>query len=334
MHDHPARMRAALYDVSGAHRGELRLVEVPRPLPGPDEVLVRIRQSGVNPTDWKARLGLSAASFDSGSVTPHHDGAGVIEEVGDGVSPSRIGERVWLHRAQWGRRSGTAAEWVAIRAVLAVPLPDDCSFELGATLGIPALTAAAALEAGPRDLQGRAVLVHGGAGAVGSVCSLMASRAGATVIATAGTPRTHELALRWGASATVDYRSAQAAAELREYAAGGFDLIVDVALEENLGLDALVVSDEGTIVSYQQPRKALELPRELALRNASIRSLNVFTLKERSIGAGVAQIQDLLRAGRMPEPSVLRFGLDEVESAHRAVRDGTHGTRVLVDPSA
>jgi len=144
-------MRAAVYRGAGAARDVLRVEDIARPEPGPGEVLVRVRASGVNPTDYKTRSGATARPIDEFQV-PHHDGAGVIEAVGAGVDPARVGERVWLWLAAFGRRWGTAAEWTVVPARQAVPLPDSASFALGASLGVPALTAHRCLFAdGPLD---------------------------------------------------------------------------------------------------------------------------------------------------------------------------------------
>ena len=168
---------AARYDTSGPRMGEFEIVEIPRPDPAPGEVLVRVRFSGVNPTDVGARSG---HRFDTGHthVVPDHDGAGEIVEVGDGVSPERIGERVWLWLAQWRRSHGTAAQFIAVPSAQAVALPAGASLELGAGLGIPALTAHRCLWAeGP--ISNSSVLVQGGAGAVGHAAIELARFAGA-----------------------------------------------------------------------------------------------------------------------------------------------------------
>ena len=133
-------MRAALYRSTGKAPDVLRVEEIPRPEPGPGEVLVRVYASGINPTDYKARSGAVPRPRDDFQM-PHQDGAGVIEAVGPGVDPGRVGQRVWLYLAAAGRRWGTAAEWTVVPERQAVPLPDGASFELGASRGVPAMTA-------------------------------------------------------------------------------------------------------------------------------------------------------------------------------------------------
>jgi NADPH:quinone reductase len=201
-------MRAAVYRGTGAARDVLRVEEVARPEPGPSEVLVRVHASGVNPTDVKSRAGATGRPVDEFQI-PHHDGAGIIEAVGPGVDPARTGERVWVWLAAFGRRWGTAAEWTVVPARQAVPLPDRVSFELGASLGVPAVTADRCLFAdGP--VAGKAVLVAGGAGAVGHFAIELARHAGGRVVATVSGPEKAELAAKAGADLVVNSRDADA----------------------------------------------------------------------------------------------------------------------------
>jgi NADPH2:quinone reductase len=180
-------MKAAWFEAFGPARQVLRVGEQPAPTPGPGEVLVRLRTSGVNPSDVKKRAGSSPTLLDQGLVIPNSDGAGVIAAVGEDVPQSRVGERVWIYQAQHGRRFGTAAEYVAIDARLAAPLPDEAGFEVGACLGIPVMSAHRCVFAdGPVD--GQTVLVTGGAGRVGYYAIQWATSSGARVIATASKP--------------------------------------------------------------------------------------------------------------------------------------------------
>lgn len=178
-------MRAARYPTEGPEVGVIRVETVPRPDPAPGEVLVEVAVSGVNPTDWKARgSGGFASAAAMPWVIPNQDGAGTIVACGEGVAPERNGERVWLWQAQWLRPAGTAAEYVTVPADHAVPLPDSASFDLGAGLGIPAMTAHRCLF-GPGPLEaGDSVLVQGGAGAVGHAAIQLAVHAGARVATT------------------------------------------------------------------------------------------------------------------------------------------------------
>src|SRR5437879_12316695 len=208
-------VRAIVYTETGGPE-VLRLAERPDPAPGSGEVLVRVAVSGVNPTDWKARRGSGPGHRPAfPEVVPNQDGAGTIVAAGADVDPSRVGERVWLWEAAWHRADGTAQELVVLPASHAVPLPEGASFDLGASLGIPALTAHRCLTVGPdgpaslgsRALEGRTVLVAGGAGAVGHAAIELAVWSGATVITTVSSPEKAALASAAGAHHVVNYRA-------------------------------------------------------------------------------------------------------------------------------
>src|SRR5206468_10346460 len=251
-----AHMRAALYRGTGEAAEVFRIEEVDRPEPGPGEVLVRVHASGVNPTDYKARAGAVPRPID-GFQVPHQDGAGVIEAVGAGVDAGRVGDRVWLWLAAAGRRWGTAAEWTAVTARQAVSLPDGASLVLGASLGVPAMTAHyCLLSDGP--VSGQTVLVAGGAGAVGHFAVELAKRAGARVVTTVSSADKAALAEKAGADLAVNYRSAAAAARLR--APGPVDRVIEVALGANFALDLAVSRPHGTIVTYAAEPANPELP--------------------------------------------------------------------------
>src|ERR1700728_3243702 len=239
-------MKAALYDRHGAAREVLRVEDVARPEPGPGEVRVKVEFSGINPTDWKSRSGATPRPID-GFQIPHHDGAGVIDAVGEGVDPARIGQRVWLWMAADGRRWGTAAEWALVPERMAVPLPEGVAAELGASLGVPALTVHRSLSAdGP--IAGKTVLVAGGAGAVGHFAIELAKHAGARVITTVSGPQKAELAAKAGADLVVNYREPDAADQIRAFTgAAGVDRVVELALGANLQLDLAVLKPAGRI---------------------------------------------------------------------------------------
>ena len=191
-------MRAAWYERGGPASEVLTIGEMEDPRPAPGEVLVRVRASGVNPGEVKKRADWMGFGIGYPRVIPHSDGAGTIEEVGEGVSPSRVGERVWVWGAQSGRPFGTAAQYVALPSEQAVLLPEGVGFEAGACLGIPARTAHRCVFAdGP--VSGETVLVSGGAGAVGSFAVSFAKWGGAEVIATVGSEGRAEAAMEAGA---------------------------------------------------------------------------------------------------------------------------------------
>jgi NADPH:quinone reductase len=242
-------MRAAIYDQTGPAREVLRVADVDRPEPGPGEVRVRIHLSGVNPTDWKSRAGATPRPIEEFQI-PDQDGAGVIDAVGEGVDPGRVGQHVWVWFAAAGQRWGTAAEWTVVPGERAVRLPSAASMELGACLGVPAMTAHRCLFAdGPVD--GKTVLVAGGAGAVGHFAIELAKRAGARVVTTVSSQEKAELAAAAGADLVVNYTEDGAVDRVRAFAPR-VDRIVEVALGPNLELD-LAVSGPETVPEPTHP---------------------------------------------------------------------------------
>src|SRR5205085_7219361 len=252
-------MRSIVYSQPGGPE-VLRLVDRPEPVPKHGEVLVRMAVSGVNPTDWKSRRGggLGGRGLGSDEVVPNQDGAGTIEGTGPGVDPGRVGERVWIWEAAWHRPEGTAQEFIAIPSAQAVSLPPEASFDLGASLGIPALTAHRCLtvgEAGPARLapgalEGTTVLVAGGAGAVGHAAIELARWAGATVITTVSSPDKARLAEAAGAHHVVNYREGDPASATRAAAPDGVDTVVEVAPAANAALDAAALGRFGVVAVY------------------------------------------------------------------------------------
>jgi NADPH:quinone reductase len=337
-------MRAIVYSEAGGP-DVLRLVDRPEPSPGPGEVRVRMHVSGVNPTDWKARSrGPSWSPAEAAVVVPNQDGAGVIDAVGSGVPEDRVGERVWVWEAAWERADGTAQEFLVLPARQAVSLPDDASFELGACLGIPALTAHRCLtvaETGPDrlspgSLAGVVVLVAGGAGAVGHATIQLARWAGAHVVATVSGEEKAGLARAAGAEHVVYYREPGAAEEIRAHASDGVDLVVEVAPGVNAALDAAVLASNGTVAVYAVDGGG-ELPFSWPLmqRNIAYRFVLVYTVPAQAKGQAVTEVAAAVADGALPVGDeaglpLHRYPLEEAAGAHAAVEAGAVG-KVLIE---
>ena len=325
-------MKAAFYDRHGPAREVLRVEELDRPEPGPGEVRVKVEASGVNPTDWKSRSGATPRPID-GFQIPHHDGAGVIDAVGEGVDLARIGQRVWLWMAAAGRRWGTAAEWAVVPDRMAVPLPRGVSAELGASLGVPAVTAHRCLFAdGP--IKGKTVLVAGGAGAVGHFAIELAKHAGARVITTVSGPQKAELAAKAGADLVVNYREPDAADRIGSFAgAGGVDHVVELALGTNLQLDlAVVARPDARIVCYAAEPTDPAIPVRACMNaNVMLRFVLLYGVPHEAIEQAAKDITAALADGALTELPTTRFRLDEIAAAHDAVEAGAVG-KVLVIP--
>ena len=318
-------MLAAVYRTTGAS-DVLTVEEVQTPEPGPGEVRVRLRVAGVNPTDWKMRTTASPAGE---FQIPGQDGAGDVDAVGEGVDPARVGERVWVwFAAARGRRWGTAAQWTVVPSRQAVRLPDEVSYDVGAGLGIPAMTAWHCLFAdGP--LAGRDVLVAGGAGAVGNAAVALARRGGARVVATASTPDKAALARAAGADVVVDYRAPDAAEQIQAAAPGGVARVVELALGANLDLDLAVVAPHAVVSIYADDQLNASV-RPLMVANLTLAFVLIYGLADSDLDAAVAGVIEALAAGELPALPVTRFPLADVAAAHDAVQAGRPG-KVLLD---
>jgi NADPH2:quinone reductase len=321
-------MRAVWYERNGA-ADVLHLGEMPDPTPGPGEVRVRVVTSGVNPSDWKRRQGLTRR-MEFPRVIPHQDGAGVIDGVGPDVPASRLGERVWLYQSQIGRPFGTAAEYTVQPAVRAVPLPANTTFAAGAGLGVPAMTAHRSVFAdGP--VAGQTVLVTGGAGAVGHYAVQFAKLHGARVIATVSSDQKAQIALAAGADATVNYRTEETVQRLMDITHGeGVDHIVEVDFAGNFKVSREVLRDNGVLALYSagvapQP----PVPLQFKASNIAVRFVLVYDMPEAAKAAAVEEITRLLEAGKLRHLGGPHFPLESVSQAHQAVEGGAIGKVVL-----
>ncbi|WP_309648511.1 NADPH:quinone reductase [Nocardioides sp.] len=334
-------MRAVVYSQTGPS-SVLSLVERDVAEPGPGEVRVRVVRSGVNPTDWKFRAGMSQG-YDE--VVPGQDGAGVVDAVGEGVDGLSVGDRVWLILAQHGRAYGTAAELTVQPAGLVVRLPAEADFDLGASLGVPAVTAHRALTAaeggptrlGPGALEGRTVLVAGGAGAVGNAAIQLARWSGATVVTTVSSDEKAVLARAAGAQHVVNYREGDTAAAILEIAPDGVDIVVEVAPAQNNELDVAVTKNRGTIAIYANnggDSFVVEI-RPTFSRNLRYQFLLLYTLGADLVTAAAQDINaaivaGALRVGEEVGVPLHHYALEDTAAAHQAVEDGAVG-KVLID---
>ncbi|KPF87158.1 NADPH:quinone reductase [Novosphingobium sp. AAP93] len=317
-------MRAVWYETTGAADAVLRCNVLDDPLPGPGEVRVRIRASGVNPSDVKARSG-ARGPIPFARVIPHSDGAGEIDIVGAGVDAARLGSRVWLWNAAWKRANGTCAEYVCVPSEQAVPLPPNTSFEAGACLGIPASTACHAVFA-DGDVSGQTVLVTGGAGAVGHYAIQLARWGGAHVVVTVSGDEKAQIATAAGAHAVVNYRSADTATAILD-ATGGqrIDRIVEVEFGGNLATSAAVLAPGGVIAAYgSMADPTPQLPfYPLMFSHTTLRMMLVYALTANERANVVTRLSSALEADALQHLIAARFALDETAKAHQAVEAGT-----------
>jgi NADPH2:quinone reductase len=323
----------------------LQLTDRPVPEPGPGEVRVRVAFSGVNPTDWKTR---STGRPGADGQIPNQDGSGTVDAVGQGVDPVLVGERVWIWEAAHQRPYGTAAEHTVVPARQVVLLGADPSFELGACLGIPFLTAHRCLTAaetlpdrlGPGALTGRTVLIQGGAGAVGNAAIQLARWADATVISTVSSPQKAQLAAAAGTDHVIDYRQQDVVTEIRKIAPAGVDVIVEVAATQNAAVDAQVIARHGCVAVYAgTDQDSVTIPvRAQMAANARWQFVMVYSEPARAKELGVEDVaaavaDGAVRVGGDAGLPLHVYPLEQTAVAHQAVQEGAIG-KVLIDVTA
>jgi NADPH2:quinone reductase len=337
-------MRAVVYERNG-DPDVLTLIDKPLRDPGPGEMRVRIVRSGVNPTDWKSRRGSAAGQPVSPPQTPNHDGSGVIDAVGQGVDATWVGQRVWVWEAAYQRPEGTAQEYALVPARRVIPLPDDASFDVGASLGVPFLTAHRCLTVteggphrlGPGTLDSRTVLVAGGAGAVGNAAIQLARWSDATVITTVSSPEKAQLAAAAGADDVIDYTRQDVESEIHKIAAGGVHTVVEVSPAQNAAIDAAVLAPLGSVAIYaSNGGDEFTIPtRALMVLNARWQFMLMYTAPAHAMAEAVEGVTDALRdraihVGRHAGLPLHHFPLHEAATAHAAVERGVVG-KVLID---
>lgn len=324
-------MQAVWYERNGAAREVLCSGTMEQPRPGAGEVLVRVEWSGVNPSDVKRRDGWNGQAMAFPRVVPGQDGAGVIEAVGEGVDAGRIGERVWLHSTGWKRPFGTSAQYAATPQERAIRLPAATSLHIGAGLGVPAMTAhRAVFGCGP--VEGKTVLVTGGAGAVGFYAIQLARWGGARVLTTVSTPDKAAQARRAGAGEAIEYRTEDVAERVLSLTRGaGVDHIVEVDFAANLATTLKVLKSNGSMATYasmSQPQPAIPF---YALMTKNLRLLWVFIYEtaQDALDDAARDIGLWLESGTAVHPHFHIYPLDQTAAAHEAVEAGAIG-KVLV----
>ena len=324
-------MRAAFYTQQGAAHDVLRIGEQPTPEPGPGEVRVKLRTSGVNPSDWKMRRGGFGRGMTFPLIIPHSDGAGVIDAVGSGVA-NRVGERVWVWNGQWKRPHGTAAEYIVLPAAQAVHLPDQVDYAAGACLGIPALTAIEAVRLA-QPQRGSTVLIAGGAGAVAHYAIQLAKLRGARVVATISSDVKAAHARAAGADEVINYRSEDVGARVKKLTGErGVDVVIEMDLSRNAEYYPAVLRPHATVVVYGMSANTSTLPSLWLMQNSiTLRLFLVYDLLAADRAAGLGELTELLQQGRLMHTIARRLPLNEIAEAHDMVERGEVIGNVLLD---
>ena len=318
-------MRTAWFESFGSAEDVLQIGEQETPSAGPGEVLIRVATSGVNPSDVKKRAGSFPNLLEDGFVIPNSEGAGVIEGVGEGVAGSRVGERVWIYQAQYGRRFGTAAEYVAIDSSRAPKLPDNTSFEVGACLGIPVMTAHRCVFA-DGDVAGQTVLVTGGAGRVGHYAVQWASQAGATIIATASNDEDKAVCIAAGAAHVVNHRDDDVVGAIMAATDGALvDRIIDVEFGANLPTSVEVLRIGGTIATYSSTQVTEpKLPfLTMMYKDLTVRLVIVYAMPEEAKELAIADIEKALSADSLQHRVAQTLPLDDIAKSNELIEQGS-----------
>lgn len=323
-------MRAAYYESNGPAREVLRVADVETPQAGRGEVRVRLRTSGVNPSDVKSRAGLTR-KIAFPRVIPHSDGAGEIDAVGEGVSSARVGERVWVWNGQWRRPFGTAAEWIVLPSEQAVRLPANVTMEAGACLGIPAYTGYQGVLLA-RAKEGSTVLVAAGAGAVGHYAIQFAKKRKATVITTVSSPAKAEIARAAGADHVIDYKREDVGERVMAITAKrGVDAVIEMDLAANARLLPTVLAPNGVVAVYGSGAAEASIPFQFLLQNSiTLQFFLVYLMPAEMRQRATADITQMLERGELIHNVAQTFDLGDMVAAHEAVESGKAMGNIVV----
>ena len=327
-------MKAAWYTSFGPAEEVLIIGELKTPEPEPGEVKIRVYASGVNPSDTKKRLGANPALLDDGPVIPNSDGAGEIVSVGEGVSPSRVGERVWVYNAQYGRRLGTSAEYVCLPSDYAIMLPESADYNAGAMMGIPAMTSHRCVFA-DGSVEGQTLLITGGAGRVGYYAIQWAKEYGATVISTASSDASREQCNNAGADLVVRHPSEESVKEILEYTNGKkIDRIIEGDFGANLLPVLEVLKTGGTIATYSSMtdmNPSIPFVRMMFM-DITIRMVLVYEMPKEAKEHAAKDITTMLSQNRFDNRVAKEYSLDDIASAHTLIESGKPHGSVIIRP--
>jgi NADPH2:quinone reductase len=323
-------MQAAFYNSRGPAADVLHVSQKPDPTPSAGQVRVRLAFSGVNPSDVKSRSGVAARAGGFPEVIPHSDGAGTIDTLGVGVDASLMGKRVWVYNGQWERPFGTAAEFISLPVAQVIPLPDAVSFEVGASIGIPMMTAMHAVQA-CGSLLGKTVLVPGAAGSVGFYVTQLARMAGAHVIAIVSNEQKAALARDIGASQTINYNTENLVERVQALTHGkGADAIIDLDAATHAPLYGQLLRFQGKAVVYGSNQPQFSTPfGPMILGFVSVYCFIVYKLPPAEMQQVISSVQAMLEDTRLKHPPTSIYPLAEIVAAHQQVERGANA-KVLV----
>jgi len=306
----------------------MRIEEVPDPKPGAGQVVVRLYAAGVNPVDTYIRLGMYAAGPDV-PYTPGMDGAGIVEEVGEGVKNFHIGDRVYTARSL----SGTYAQKTLCMESQVHLLPDNITFAEGAGLYVPYGAAYLGLFLRARALPGDIVLVHGASGGVGIAALQLARAAGMHVIGTYGTEKGKLIALEQGAHQVVNHNSPEHFEQILTLTKGlGVDVILEMLANVNLGKDLEILAKNGRVIVIGSRGRVEIDPRDAMARNASIIGMMLLSVTEQESKIIHAALAAGLEKGTIKPVIAMELPLSEAPKAHHLIMESSANGKIILIP--
>jgi NADPH2:quinone reductase len=323
-------MRAAIYTTKGPAADVLHVIEKSDPEPAAGEVRVKLAFSGVNPSDVKSRAGVSARGNGYPEVIPHSDGAGTIDKIGHGADPALLGQRVWVFNGQWERPYGTAAEFITLPVAQTVALPKDLSFEIGASIAIPLMTAMHAVQS-CGSLIGKTVLIPGAAGSVGFYATQLARLAGAHVIAIVSNEQKAQLAKDIGAHEVINYKTESVTDRVHALTNHrGADAIIDVDAATHAPLYGSLLTFDGKAVVYGSNQPQVTMPfGPMIMGFISIYYFIVYKLTPHALHEVLAGVNAALTTPGFKHPPTSIYPLADIVKAHQQVERGANA-KVLI----
>ena len=325
-------MKAVWYTKTGNASDVLQIGELDDPLPNTGEVLVKIKTSGLNPSDVKIRAG-ARGELQFPRVIPHSDGGGEIVGVGEGVDKNRIGERVWIWNGAFGRADGTCAELISLPEFQAVKINNEVSYESAACMGIPASTAYYGLLAnGP--IKNKTVLISGGAGAVGFYGIQIAKLSGANVITTISNDEKAEIANNAGADKIINYKKENVLKEIMEYTENdGVDRIFEVEFGGNLPINEKIIKPNGVIAAYgSMAEMEPKLPfYNLMFKGVKIDTFLIYSIEKKFREEILNGLSELLNQNSLKHMISQTYSIDDVVNAHEAMESGSVIGNIVIE---
>ena len=324
-------MKAAWYEKTGDAADVLKVGELPDPSPGSNEVLISVKTSGINPSDVKTRAG-ARGDLQFSRIVPHSDGAGIIVDVGKNVDSNRIGERVWIWNAAYGRPNGTCAELISLPENQAVAMSDHVSFEAAACLGIPASTAYHGIFA-EGSVQNKTLMITGGAGAVGFYGIQLAKWAGAKVISTVSSKEKSKIAEDAGADLILNYKKDNVVDSVLEFTKGnGVDRVLEVEFGGNIHINPKIIKTNGTIAAYASMGNIEPtLPfYDFMFKGIKINTFLIYSICKKDRKILIEGMTKALNENALKHLIASSFSLNDVVDAHKEVESNKSVGNVIV----